>query len=107
VGLKLSAAFAGYFVIILLVLYQWNKIIPGPGSDVWEVNGRIMLDGKPLETLAVDDVTVSPSSLTILGGGRFRAKFVPIAETSPEHFHYLAYDARCRNSFAGTAGRRV
>jgi hypothetical protein len=26
-----------------------------------------MLDGKPLETLAVDDVTVSPSSLTILG----------------------------------------
>jgi hypothetical protein len=75
VGLKLSGAFAGYFVIILLVLFQWNKIIPGPGSDVWEVNGRIMLNGKPLETLAVDDVTVSPSSLTILGGGRFRAKF--------------------------------
>jgi hypothetical protein len=73
--LKLGGAFAGYFAIVVLVLFEWNKIFPPPNYDVWEVTGQINYDTSSREPLAFDDIRMAPPSLELTGGGTFKVYF--------------------------------
>ncbi|HEU5402667.1 MAG TPA: hypothetical protein VFU86_14995 [Terriglobales bacterium] len=74
--LKLGGAFAGYFALVVLVLYT---IPPPPKAEVWQVDGQIVDPrGNPIEPLEASDVSVAPPWVRFYPDGAFRMFFSPV-----------------------------
>lgn len=73
--IKLSGAFAGYFAVLLLIIYKHDVIFPPPppqAASVWHLHGRVLDEhGKPIEPLDVKDFVFAPPTFQALPGGNF------------------------------------
>jgi hypothetical protein len=72
---KLGGAFAGYFVVLLVVFTlrnDWAPPAPPPAYQVWQVQGTLLdPDGKPLGALLQDVIRIKPETFVNRGGGSF------------------------------------
>src|SRR5215813_4430221 len=74
--IKLGGAFAGYFALVLLVLYTkdtWNPPPPPPSAFVWRLSGQVVdSNGRAIDDqLEMKDFALSPATFTTLPGGQF------------------------------------
>jgi hypothetical protein len=74
--IKLGGAFAGYFAVVLLIFYHYDKLFPvppPPSAFVWHLSGQIVKSsGEPIEPLDLKDFSFSPPWLQTMPGGNFR-----------------------------------
>jgi hypothetical protein len=88
--LKLGGGFAGYFALVLLVLYTaptWN---PPRAYELWSVDGQVVngVSGKPIEPLDSKDVTITApqtfecANTRLDRNGLFKLYFAPISGPS-------------------------
>jgi hypothetical protein len=78
---KLGGAFAGYFIVVVLILSQLNNIknIVLDPDQVWTVDGRVLDEhGRGID-LATTDLSLTPPPLAPEKSGYFKVKFA----TSP------------------------
>ena len=74
--LKLGGAFAGYFILAVLVFYSHKIWAPPPQYQVWEVDGTVTdEDGAPLQLLELKDIGLYPPIFLANPGGSFQLKF--------------------------------
>lgn len=64
--MKLGGAFAGYFILVVLIFYTKNTIWdPVPSYQVWTVTGTVAdTNGGPVGPLGAGDISLLPPSLT-------------------------------------------
>jgi len=77
--LQLSGAFAGYFVLLLVLLHAFQAyIVPPPVHVFWTVNGQIVDDQQKPVDVTSDSFTLLPASLppVSVDKGQFSVNFV-------------------------------
>lgn len=77
--IKLGGAFAGYFVLVCLIIAELPKIKevvnPSP-TQVWEVEGQLVDEnGEGIQPLERKDITFQPDSLNLNPNGWFKITF--------------------------------
>ena len=75
---KLGGAFAGYFIVVVLILSQLSNVkkIVLESDQVWTVEGRIVDEkGRGIEPLESTDVQLEPAQLAPERDGYFHVRF--------------------------------
>ena len=71
-NLKLGGAFAGYFIVVLMVFSAYQMVKPHDGFQVWDVSGNITdANGQDVGPISAQDFSASPSWLEPPAGGNF------------------------------------
>jgi hypothetical protein len=74
--LDLGGAFAGYFALVLLVLFTHNVWAPEPTYQVWEVSGTVTdEEGLAFAPLDEKNIALTPRALQLSQGGTFALIF--------------------------------
>jgi hypothetical protein len=79
--IKLGGSFAGYFALVLLVIFSMPKWHPPKAYEVWQVEGRLVDadGGSPVpQPLDIKDVGSVPPLVQFVPDGSFKMYFVPI-----------------------------
>ncbi len=73
-SIKLGGAFAGYFAVLLLLMFElpvWH-----PTYSVLQFHGTVTDEnGNPIQPLDEKDITLVPDDLMLIPGGEFEVKF--------------------------------
>jgi hypothetical protein len=86
--IKLGGAFAGYFSVLIVVIYThaiWN---PPPAFQVWDISGRLQDEkGAAIEVLDSGSISLTPPTFMTGPGGYFRIKImtVPAQDGAPDY----------------------
>jgi hypothetical protein len=98
--IKLGGAFAGYFILVVLILSQLAKLkeIASPEPQVWKVTGTVQdSHGRAIEPLGATDVSFDPYILRQERRGTFTATFAATPKASGIGFDFptlsLSHDA--------------
>lgn len=86
--IKLGGAFAGYFALVLLVLYTHKIWAPAPAYEAWEAVGTITDDQGPLKQISPANLNTSPKIFTVDDGAIFHVTFVGKPAPSGEGVQY-------------------
>lgn len=71
-NLKLGGAFAGYFVVVLMIFSAYKLVKPKPMFEIWEVKGNITdTAGKDIGPISAQDFSAQPGWLEAPEGGNF------------------------------------
>jgi hypothetical protein len=78
--LQLGGAFAGYFALLLVLLYAFKAyIVPPPIHVVWTVKGEVVDDQQQPVDVSSDSFTLLPASPPPISAdkGQFAVNFIP------------------------------
>jgi hypothetical protein len=78
--LQLGGAFAGYFALLLLLLYSFKAyIVPPPLHVVWTVKGQVVDDHQQPVDVTTDSFALLPASPPPISAekGQFSVNFIP------------------------------
>lgn len=71
-NVQLTGAFAGYFLVLIVVVGLIAERSAPPRYQVWSVTGRVQLkDGDPREQIAYADFNIQPPTTLLFPDGRF------------------------------------
>ncbi len=73
-NIKLGGAFAGYFIVVLLIFSAYHQVKPPPqGFEVWEVKGSNItgMNNKDLGPISESDFSTHPGWMQDAGGSDF------------------------------------
>jgi hypothetical protein len=77
--LKLGGAFAGYFALVVLILFQMPRLkdtLQDTRPEIWEVEGQLTDEnGNAIQPLSPADIQLEPQNLNFKPNGEFRATF--------------------------------
>jgi hypothetical protein len=80
---KLGGAFAGYFIVIILIFHYMDKWSPAapppppPTAEVWHLSGQLADSaGHALDPLDIKDFSFAPRTFDATAGGNFTLTFV-------------------------------
>ncbi|HET9408420.1 MAG TPA: hypothetical protein VFO39_14355 [Candidatus Sulfotelmatobacter sp.] len=70
--IKLSGAFAGYFLLFVFIIYNLKTIMPPASAQVWEISGHVTdANGGRILRLDPTDVALSPPGIMWDNDGGF------------------------------------